>query len=86
MEQQITPTQEDVDVRFSFRTGWPRLPVLPLQTAFTDAAWSHEQDAHHAVVPDFEKTQQEVEDTLNENGVIILGVTLCYRFNEGIPT
>ena len=84
--QYLNMTEEVADTRFSYRTGWPRLPVLPLQTSFLHGTGPlGQEDVRETVVPYFVNIGQNIARILIANGVRIENIHLCYRYNRGIP-
>ncbi|KAF2116014.1 hypothetical protein BDV96DRAFT_598798 [Lophiotrema nucula] len=77
MEQQPFQGQQEVDTRLPFRTGWPILPVLPVETSSLNArVWSTELDPTDV---------QQFSNILSHNDVYMRHIFFAHRHNKGVP-
>jgi hypothetical protein len=78
MEQNNEQDPPVPDTRYAFRTGWPRLPVLPVETLPQDYNLPK-------FLPDWTTNVEEILHIMERNGVLIVDNYLCYRYSKGAP-
>jgi hypothetical protein len=78
MEQNNAQDQPIPDTRYTFRTGWPRLSALPVESLSQD---------HNlpTFFPDGMTNVEDILDIVRRNGVLVVDNYLCYRYSKGAP-
>jgi hypothetical protein len=75
--EKMASIREGIDSRLPYRIGYPKLPVLPVETAFLS-------QSSGACIPDLPSCWRKIDDVLAKYHIPQRGLFFAYRLNRGV--